>query len=116
MTETGTEVLFFYTLLFATCHPPSQVDECFFGEVAKSPDKYSQLYSKFLLVGDFNADESEPVLAPSVHDYNAVNIIHESTCYKSINNPSYMNFLHSVMWLSLACSDCLEDIFQKNGT
>ena len=108
MTETGTEVLFFYTLLFATYHPPSQVDECFFGEVAKSPDKYSQLYSKFLLVGDFNADESEPVLAPSVHDYNAVK--------KSINNPSYMNFLHSVMWLSLACSDCLEDIFQKNGT
>ena len=31
----------------------------------------------FLLVGYFNAAESEPV-----HDHDAVNIVHENTCYK----------------------------------
>ena len=41
-----------------------------------------------MLIGDFNAEESEPVLAQFLHDYNAVNIIHENTYYKSMNNPS----------------------------
>ena len=34
-------------LLFATYHPPSQVDKCFFGDVGKSLDKYSHIHSKF---------------------------------------------------------------------
>ena len=37
----------------------------FFNEVGKSLDKYSQLYSNYLLIGDINAEESEPVLAKS---------------------------------------------------
>ena len=45
----------------------------FFGEVGKSLDKYSQIYSKLLLIGDFNEEESESVLAQSLHDNNAVN-------------------------------------------
>ena len=67
-------------LLFGIYHPPSQVDEYFFGKVGKSLDKYSQIYSKFLLIGDFNAEESEPVLAQFLHDYNTVHIIYENTC------------------------------------
>ena len=66
----------------AAFHPPSQVDIYFFGEVGKSLDRYSQIYSKFLLISDFNAEESEPVLAQFFHDYNAVNIIHENKSYK----------------------------------
>ena len=60
----------------------------FFGEVGKSLDKYSQIYSNFLLIVDFNGEESNHVLAQFVHDHNAVNIIHENTCYKSMKNPS----------------------------
>ena len=96
--ETGTEMVFFYTsgkintmqgtkwLLFATYNLTLQFHEYFFGEVGKSLEKYSQIYNKFLLIGDFKAGES--VLAQFLHDYNAVNIIHENTCYKSMNNPS----------------------------
>ena len=50
-------------LLFPIYLPPSQVHEYFFGEVGKSLDRYSQIYSKFLLIGDFDAEETEPVLA-----------------------------------------------------
>ena len=45
----------------------------FFGEEGKRLDKYSQIYSKLLLIGDFNDEESESVLAQSLHDGNAVN-------------------------------------------
>ena len=74
-------------LLSATYHPLSQVAEDFFSEVDKGLEKYSQIFSKFLLIGDFNSDESEPVLAQFLQHYNAVNIIRENTYYKSNNNP-----------------------------
>ena len=45
----------------------------FFGEVGKSLHKYSQIYSKLFLICDFNEEESESVLAQSLHDNNAVN-------------------------------------------
>ena len=80
-------------MLFAPYHPPSQVDEYFLGEVGKSIDKYSQIYSKCLLICNFNADESEPVAAQFLHNYNPVNIIHENTCYKSMNNRSCIDFI-----------------------
>ena len=66
-------------MLFTTYHPPSQ---WLFGEAGKSLDKYSQIYIKFLLIGGFDAEASEEFL----HNYDAVNIIHENTCYKSMNN------------------------------
>ena len=72
-------------LLFATYSTPSQVDELFFfffGEVGKSLDKYSQIYSKFLLTGDFNAEASEPVLARIF-----------KLARTSMNNPSCINLI-----------------------
>ena len=79
--------------VFCNFHPPSRAGEYFFGEVGKNLDKYAQIHNKFLLISDFNAEESEPVLAQSLHDYNVVNIIHESTCYKSMNNPNCIDFI-----------------------
>ena len=35
--------------------------------------KYSKNYEKFLLVGDFNAEESEPCLSQFLYEYNAKN-------------------------------------------
>ena len=46
-------------LLFATDHPPLQVDQYFFDEVGKSLNKYNQKYVKFLLIGDFNSFMAE---------------------------------------------------------
>ena len=46
-----------------------------------------------MLIGDFDAEGSELVLAQFLHDYNAVNIIHENTCYKSMNKPSCIDLI-----------------------
>ena len=111
-------------MFFATYHPPSQTDEYFFGEIGKSLDKYSQIYGEFLLIGDFNVEESEPAPVQFLHD--AVNMIHENICYKIMNNPSCIDPIitnnpitfHSMSTFcaGLSCSNCLKEIFQNIGT
>ena len=50
--------------LFCGCyHIPSQSDQYFFENIGKALDKYSKHYDKVMLVGDFNAEESEPCLS-----------------------------------------------------
>ena len=46
-----------------------------------------------MLTGDFNVEESESMLAQFLHDYIAVNIIHENTCYKSMDNLSCIDLI-----------------------
>ena len=75
--------------LFCGCyHPPSQSDQYFFENIGKALDKYSKHYDKFMLVGDFNAEESEPCLSQFLYEYNAKNIVKENTCFKNALNPS----------------------------
>ena len=49
-------------LLFVTYHPPSQCDRCFFDYLSRGLDIYSALYDKFVLIGDFNDEESKILL------------------------------------------------------
>ena len=45
------------------------------------------------MITDFNAEEYVLVLAQFLNDYNAVDLIHEDTCYKSINNLSCVDLI-----------------------
>ena len=63
----------------------------FFWWGRKSLVKYSQICYKFLLIGDFNLEESEAIIF--FHDYNAVNIIPENPCCKSRNNPKCIDLI-----------------------
>ena len=66
-------------LFCGCCHPPSQSDPYFFENIGKAVDKYSKHYDKFMLVGDFNAEESEPCLSQLLYEYNAMNIVKKNT-------------------------------------
>ena len=48
-------------LIFGTYHPPNQNDNYYFDSLTKALDLYNDYYDKFLLAGDFNADEDERV-------------------------------------------------------
>ena len=75
--------------LFCGCNqPPSQPDLYFFQNTGRALDKYSKHYDRFMLVGDFNAEESEPCLSQFLYEYNAKNIVKENTCFKNALNPS----------------------------
>ena len=75
-------------LLFGTYHPPSQNDEYFFNQLEKALDIYNDLYSNFLLTGDFNSETSEPCLNTFLYQYEANNLVKEKTCFKNPKNPS----------------------------
>ena len=75
--------------LFCGCyHPPSQSDQYVFENIGKKLDKYSNYYDKLILVGDFNAEESDPCLSQFLYEYKVKNIVKENTCFKNVLNPS----------------------------
>ena len=58
-------------------HPPSQSDQYLFENIRKALDKYSK-HDKFMLVCDFNAEESEPYLTQFLCEYNPRNIVKDN--------------------------------------
>ena len=75
-------------LVLATYHPPSQNDTYYFESIGKALDLYDKSFDKCLLVGDFNAEETEIVMSTFLNTYSLKNLVKEKTCFKSIQNPS----------------------------
>ena len=75
-------------LLLGTYHPPSQNDNLYFDNIGRALDIYTQTYDKILLTGDFNAEEEECTLGHFMELYDLRNLVKESTCFKSVQNPS----------------------------
>ena len=55
---------------------------------------YSKFHERFMLLGDFNAEESEPCLSQFLFEMNAKNNVKEPTCYKSFSNPSCIDLVY----------------------
>ena len=56
-------------------------------------DNLSPKYDKFVLIGDFNAEDSEFVLQDFLQKHDASNIVKDATCFKSLKNPSCIDLL-----------------------
>ena len=80
-------------MLFGSYHPSSQSDEDFFNHVQNGLDIYSKFYDKYMLIGDFNADESELCLLQFRFEMNAKSIVKKPTCFKSLSNPSCIDIV-----------------------
>ena len=72
---------------FGCYHPPSQSDQYFCENTGRALDNYSK-HNKFMHVGEFNAEESEPCLSQFLCEYNAKNSVKENTCFKNALSPS----------------------------
>ena len=75
-------------LLGGVYHPPSQNDDYFFNCLGSALDIYNTTYDKILLVGDFNAEETESVCDGFLDLYNLKNLVKDKTCFKSIKKPT----------------------------
>lgn len=74
--------------LFGGIYSPKQSDNYFFEFLGNTLDKYGQIYDNFLVAGDFNTEETAPVLSKFLKDYDAENLVKEKTCFKSLINPT----------------------------
>ena len=79
-------------LLFGTYHPPSQNDIYYFNQLDKAIDTYNS-YDKILLIGDFNAEATEPCLESFLYEHDLQNLVKEHTCFKSVKNPSCIDLI-----------------------
>ena len=70
----------FKWLLLGTYHPPSQNDIYYFNQLDKAIDTYNN-YEKILLIGDFNAETTEPCLESFLYEHDLQNLVKENTIF-----------------------------------
>ena len=75
-------------LLCGCYRPPSWNDQYSFNSIGNPLDQYSQHFKKFLLTGDFNAEDSESSLPQFLYEYHCHNAINEKSFFKILNNPT----------------------------
>ena len=75
-------------LILGTYHPPNQPDDYFFKAVGNTLDQYLKTCEKFLLLGDFNAEDTEPIISEFLEQYEAKNIMKNKTCFKNSDRPT----------------------------
>ena len=68
-------------------HPPNQTDDCFFKSIGTALDQYQ----KFLLLGDFNAEDTEHSLSEFLKQCAAKNIMKEKRFLKIPSRSTYID-------------------------
>ena len=79
-------------LFFGTYHLPSQINIYYFDNLDKAFDTYSS-HEKGLLIGDFNTEISESHIDSLLNEHELHNLVKEKTCFMSVHNPSYIDFI-----------------------
>ena len=63
--------------------PPDQNLDYFLSSITDLLDHYLTSYEDFVIMGDFNANESNPAMETFLNQHKCKNIIKSKTCYKS---------------------------------
>ena len=101
-------------LLFGGYRFPRQEAEYFLKHVNFALDTYRQTYDRFILIGDFNLNETDPLMSEFLHNNDSKNLAKENTCFKNPNNPSCIDLLitnsscsfQNTITLASGLSDC----------
>ena len=80
-------------LLFGTYRPPGQCLKYYFNEVSRVLNSYISSYDKYILLGDFNSEDTESDIFDFMVDFDLNNIVKDKTCYKNSNNPSCIDLI-----------------------
>ena len=80
-------------LLFGTYRPPNQDKDYYFNSISKSLDLYLGNYDRFILIGDFNTNDTDQTLIEFNDQYSSKNIVKDPTCFKNMNNPSTIDLI-----------------------
>ena len=66
----------------------------YFKSVADALDVYNSTYDKFLLAGDFNAEENEITISTFLDSYGLKSLVKENTCFKSPRKPRCLDLFY----------------------
>ena len=79
---------------FSIYRPPTQSQPYFFAQLSTAIDHYTDKYESFIVVGDFNAMETEQELGDFMDLFAFKNLVKEPTCFKS-GNPRCIDLILS---------------------
>ena len=75
-------------LIFGAYRTPCRSAGCFFKHARFPLDIYRQTHEKFFFfAGDFNTEDTEPVLSEFLTNYDCNNLVEDKTCFKNPENP-----------------------------
>ena len=75
-------------LLCCTYNPNKSLIENHLRQLQKQLEAFSERYEHFLIMGDFNADVSDPSMTSFCTLFKLKSIFKEPTCYKNPENPA----------------------------
>ena len=70
-------------LVVSIYRPPDQNLDYFLSSITGLLDRHLKSYEDFVIMGDFNANESNPAMKTFLNQHKCKNIIKSKTCYKS---------------------------------
>ena len=85
-------------LLCCTYNPNKSLMENQLRQLQKQLEAFSERYEHFLIMGDFNADISDPSMTSFCSLFKLKSIVKEPTCYNNPENPSCID-----LFLTNAC-------------
>ena len=101
-------------LLFGGYRCPRQEAEYILKHVNFALDTYRQTYDRFILIGNFNLNETDPLMSEFFHNNDSKNLVKENTCFKNPNNLSCIDLFitnssgsfQNTTTLATGLSDC----------
>ena len=80
-------------LIFCIYYPHKRFIKHHLKELGKAIEFYLKTYENIIIMGDFNAEISEPNLASFCTFYNFKSLINKPTCYKNPDNPPCIDLI-----------------------
>ena len=84
-------------LLFGGYRPPRQQAEYFLKHVNYALDTYRQTFDKFLLAGDFNIEETDPIMSEFLSKNDSKNLVQQNLVLKAPIAPDVLIFLSLIV-------------------
>ena len=95
-------------LLFSGYNPRKELTIIFLNKVGIHLDNLIGNYDNLILIGDFNSEMKEEQMRDFCEIYNLQNLIMEPTCFKSVQNPTSIDFILTNKSTSFGNSFALE--------
>ena len=93
-------------LVISIYRPPSHNSEYFLNNLTKMTDLFADAYDNYLIMGDFNIEQSDPSLKAFLNSNNFYNLIKSNTYFKG--NGSCIDLFLTNRKYSFKCSDSYE--------